>query len=226
MNIEIKTSHGLLHGDLTTPQNPIGLVVFAHGVGSSRLSKRNRFVARKLNEAHFATLLCDLLTQDETLSDECEEQFCFNIVFLANRLSKVIEWIEQESNISGLPIGCFGTNTGAAAAILEASLHPERIQAIVTRGGRPDLVLKALDRVKVPTLLIVGDQDDSMIQIAEKAYPLLTCTKDLKTIHTATHFFEEPVAMDEVVSLTQAWFVAHLKTALPKGERLHDLCHH
>jgi putative phosphoribosyl transferase len=195
-----------LEGLLTVPDGASGIVVFAHGSGSSRLSPRNNEVARALNRAGLATLLFDLL-----LPGEAEDRHkVFDIPLLAGRLEEALDWIEEEETTADLAIGLFGASTGAAAALTAAARRPEQVAAVVSRGGRPDLAAEALAGVLAPTLLIVGGLDTVVIELNRRAKAQLTCPARLEIVPGATHLFEEPGALDRVVSLATAWFVQYL----------------
>ncbi|MBU6462222.1 MAG: alpha/beta fold hydrolase [Bradyrhizobium sp.] len=197
-----------LPGTLNAPKQPIGLVVFAHGSGSSRHSPRNTAVARALNGHGFATLLFDLLTAQE----ESDRANVFDIPLLAERLVEVVEWLDgQGPLIAGLPVGLFGASTGAAAALVAAARLPERIRAVVSRGGRPDLAGDALPMVRAPTLLIVGGADFQVIELNEEALGRLRVPKALEIVEGATHLFPEPGAMDAVIKHAAQWFERHLR---------------
>lgn len=195
-----------LFGDLTIPDKAEGVVVFAHGSGSSRLSPRNVFVARTLNEAHFATLLFDLLTEEE---DRVYSNR-FDIPLLARRLQDVTTWLLHEQGMRDLPIGYFGASTGAAAALIAAANLGEGIRAVVSRGGRPDMAEAFLPKVTAPTLLIVGGEDDFVIDLNRQAFELLTAEKQLVIIPGATHLFEEPGTLEEVARAAAEWFCERL----------------
>jgi dienelactone hydrolase len=197
-------------GDLSVPSNARGAVIFAHGTGSSRLSPRNRFVARILQQAHLATLLLDLLTEEEEQTDLQTRQLRFDIDLLANRLVQATRWLAGESQVGSLPVGYFGASTGAAAALVAAAQLRHAVCAVVSRGGRPDLAGNALSTVKAPTLLIVGGDDRIVIELNEKALGILPGEKKLEIIPGATHLFEEPGALQQVSSLASAWFERHL----------------
>jgi pimeloyl-ACP methyl ester carboxylesterase len=197
-----------LAGTLNAPKQPIGLVVFAHGSGSSRHSPRNTAVARALNGHGFATLLFDLLTAQE----ESDRANVFDIPLLAERLVEVVEWLDgQGPLIADLPVGLFGASTGAAAALVAAARLPERIRAVVSRGGRPDLAGDALPMVQAPTLLIVGGADFQVIELNEEALGRLRVPKALEIVEGATHLFPEPGAMDAVIKHAAQWFERHLR---------------
>ena len=195
-----------LPGLLAVPRAAKGIVVFAHGSGSSRLSPRNTQVAHALNVAGLATLLFDLL-----LPEEAEDRSnVFDIALLASRLEETLDWIGIEETLAGLPIGLFGASTGAGAALLAAARRPDQVSAVVSRGGRPDLAAGALALVKAPTLLIVGGLDAVVIDLNERAMAELKCEKRLEIVPGATHLFEEPGTLDAVISLAAAWFVRFL----------------
>jgi len=190
---------------LEVPAGATGVVLFAHGSGSSRLSPRNAYVARVVREAGIGTLLFDLLTEEEA-SDRGN---VFDIEFLARRLKAATDWTRQVGSAKGLAIGYFGASTGAAAALVAAA-DDEAIGAIVSRGGRPDLAGAALPKVKAPTLLIVGGDDTGVIELNQEACDRLTCKKELKIVPGATHLFEEPGTLEEVARLARDWFKLHL----------------
>ena len=191
---------------LAVPEGAKGIVVFAHGSGSSRLSPRNQLVARGLNEAGLATLLFDLL-----LPDEAEDRHnVFDIPLLASRLEEALDWIRGNDRLASFTVGLFGASTGAAAALAAAAHRPDAVSAVVSRGGRPDLAADLLPRVKAPTLLIVGGYDDVVIELNQRALDLLACEKRLEIVPGATHLFEEPGTLDAVIELATAWFVRFL----------------
>jgi putative phosphoribosyl transferase len=194
-----------LEGDLSVPSGAIGVVVFAHGSGSSRHSPRNRYVADILNEGSLATLLIDLLKADEQDVDRR-----FDIPFLANRLGAVTQWLGEQPQVAGLKIGYFGASTGAGAALVAAAELPLMIHAVVSRGGRPDLAGEALERVKAPTLAIVGGNDPVVLELNRQALARMHCVKALQVIPGASHLFEEPGVLDKVAKLAQAWFAKEL----------------
>jgi putative phosphoribosyl transferase len=197
-----------LSGHLRLPASAATLVIFAHGSGSSRLSPRNRAVAEALNAQGMGTLLFDLLTTDE----EQDRANVFDISLLAERLVDVVDWIIGQPELAGLSLGLFGASTGAAAALVAAAKLGSRIGAVVSRGGRPDLAGAALEKVKAPTLLIVGGFDSGVIELNEQAYARLIVTKSLEIVPGATHLFPEPGAMEAVIALAARWFSAHLTT--------------
>jgi dienelactone hydrolase len=199
-----------LEGDLAVPRGATGLVLFAHGSGSSRLSPRNRSVAATLRGGGLATLLVDLLTAEEEEVDEQTRGLRFDIPLLAGRLGLVADWLARETETSRFRIGCFGASTGAAAALVCAAMFPDLIGAVVSRGGRPDLAGEKLALVRAPTLLIVGGADHGVIELNEDAYARLRCEKRVEIVEGATHLFEEPGTLDEVARLARDWFVKHL----------------
>ena len=208
LRVEIPPS-GVI-GDLTVPINARGVVVFAHGSGSSRLSPRNRFVAGVLHRTKLATLLLDLLTADEEQIDLRTRRLRFNIDLLANRLIQTTNWLDSNHEVGGLPRGYFGASTGAAAALIAAAQLPESLRAVVCRGGRPDLAASALSKVKAPTLLIVGGEDPAVVDLNKKALKQLQCIKRLDIVPRATHLFEEPGILEHVTELASNWFEKHL----------------
>jgi pimeloyl-ACP methyl ester carboxylesterase len=208
--IQVPAGSVTLEGNLTLPEQSRGIVLFAHGSGSSRHSPRNRYVARLLNEAKLATLLIDLLTLHEEVVDARTAQLRFDIDLLAERLVDATDWLTQFPDTKDLRIGYFGASTGAAAALAAAALRPDPVGAIVSRGGRPDLAGAALIRVRAPTLLIVGENDEQVIQLNRAALAQLRCEKQLVIVPGATHLFEEPGALDVVARLARDWFERHL----------------
>jgi pimeloyl-ACP methyl ester carboxylesterase len=200
----------VLEGDLVLPEAPSGIVLFAHGSGSSRHSPRNRQVAASLNQAQLGTLLVDLLTPAEERLDLLTAEHRFDINLLARRLIGVIDWLRR-GPAESLPIGLFGASTGAAAALVAAAARPEDVGAVVSRGGRPDLAGPALPQVRAPTLLIVGGADPVVLELNHQAFELLQTEKQLVVIPGATHLFEEPGALQEVARLAADWFTKHLR---------------
>ena len=204
-----------LPGYLRIPAHPAGLVIFAHGSGSGRNSPRNNSVAEGLGEAGFATLLFDLLTPEE----EMNRANVFDIPLLADRLVSAIKWPAQDARTKTLPIGLFGASTGAAAALVAAAAtQNNNVGAIVSRGGRPDMAACAFQWVKAPTLLIVGGNDHQVLQLNREAYDKLECEKDLMIVPGATHLFEEPGALDQVIDGAKDWFTRHLAREAEEGE--------
>jgi len=206
-----------LAGDLVVPEVVTGIVVFAHGSGSSRHSPRNRFVAQILQRAGVATLLLDLLTPGEEREDEVTRGMRFDIELLAVRLATASEWMRQQHAIAHLPVGYFGASTGAAAALKAAATRPAMVHAIVSRGGRPDLAGDALARVQAPTLLIVGGADESVIVLNQRAYLQMRMPKELVIVPNATHLFEEPGALEAVARLAGSWFKRYLAATPDAG---------
>jgi dienelactone hydrolase len=202
-----------LAGDLSLPPQPAGLVLFAHGSGSSRFSSRNRAVARYLNDVGLATLLLDLLTADEEIIDARTAELRFDIPLLAGRLTGTVDWTDRQPALAALPLGLFGASTGAAAALITAAERPQRVAAVVSRGGRPDLALPVLDRVRAPTLLIVGGHDREVLALNRQALAALTGPKALEIVPGATHLFEEPGALEAGARLAGDWFLRHLPPA-------------
>ena len=201
-----------LPGTLRLPADAAGLVVFAHGSGSSRHSPRNNAVAESFATRRIATLLFDLLTEDE----EADRRNVFDIALLAGRLVEAIDWVDRQTDVAGLPVGLFGASTGAAAALVAAARLGDRVGAIVSRGGRPDLAAEALERVTAPTLLIVGGADHGVIELNEQALARLSAPKALEIVPGATHLFSEPGALDAVVDLAAGWFAEHLRFSEPE----------
>ncbi|KPQ17803.1 MAG: putative hydrolase [Rhodobacteraceae bacterium HLUCCO18] len=195
-----------LPGTLNRPADARGLVIFAHGSGSSRLSPRNCMVAERLAERGFSTLLFDLLTAGEAR----ERSNVFDIDLLTGRVIDAVDWVRGQDVLGALPIGLFGASTGAAAALVAAARAPGDVAAVVSRGGRPDLADRALPDVRAPTLLIVGGADHGVIELNEQAYARLTCTVELRIVPRATHLFEEPGALDAVIDLAGTWFGSYL----------------
>ena len=209
-SIQIPVDGIRIDGDLSVPQDLRGVVAFAHGSGSSRLSPRNRHVAEVLQNAGFATLLLDLLTESEELLDRDTAKLRFNIPFLANRLLRATEWLTQQPELEGMKVGYFGASTGAAAALVAAADSGDRIAAVVSRGGRPDLAGPALRKVQAPTLLVVGGDDHVVLDLNYEAITQLECEKSMEIVPHATHLFEEPGALEEVARLARQWFEQHL----------------
>jgi pimeloyl-ACP methyl ester carboxylesterase len=209
-SVEIGLADAVLHGDLTLPDEAAGLVIFAHGSGSSRHSPRNRFVAGVINRAGFGTLLMDLLTEEEERVDEMTRELRFDIDLLGRRVARVVEWAGEREKLAGLPVGLFGSSTGAAAALVAAAALPGDVHAVVSRGGRPDLAGSALPGVECATLLIVGGLDEVVIGLNEDARVYMRCPTELVIVPGATHLFEEPGTLEEVARLAAEWFARHL----------------
>lgn len=201
-----------LEGSLNIPEGASGIVLFAHGSGSSRHSPRNQFVARVLREGTLGTLLFDLLTQDEETDDTLTGHLRFNIGLLAERLVNATDWLANNPETRDLKAGYFGSSTGGGAALVAAAERPDSVGAVVSRGGRPDLAGAALSRVKAPTLLIVGGKDVPVIGMNQEALTQLGAIKRLEIIPGATHLFEEPGALEKVAQLARQWFERYLAT--------------
>ncbi len=206
----VLTADAALPGSLTVPDKAVGLVLFAHGSGSSRLSPRNRAVSALLNEARLGTLLFDLLTEKESRIDARNARLRFDIPLLSARLVGAIDWLKSSKATAKLPLGLFGASTGAAAALTAAATRPAMVGAVVSRGGRPDLASDTLAAVRSPVLLIVGGLDETVIELNEEAAARLACKWQLEIIPGATHLFEEPGAMARVALMTREWFLRHL----------------
>jgi dienelactone hydrolase len=213
--VRVAAGRVTLEGNLSLPEGARGIVLFAHGSGSSRHSSRNRYVARLLNEAKLATLLVDLLTAEEEAVDLRTAHLRFDIGLLAERLVGATDWLTRHPDTRHLRIGYFGASTGAAAALVAAAQRPDAVGAVVSRGGRPDLAGPALPLVRAPTLLIVGGNDVQVIELNRLAFEQLRCEKQLVIVPGATHLFEEPGALDEVARLARDWFERHLARAEP-----------
>jgi dienelactone hydrolase len=199
-----------LRGLLGVPAGARGVVLFAHGSGSGRLSSRNNFVARSLQGAALATLLIDLLTEEEERAEAATGHLRFDITFLAQRLVAATRWLRESAETRALHVGYFGASTGAAAALVAAAEIPDDVHAVVSRGGRPDLAGDRLSDVKAPTLLIVGSRDVPVIPLNKDAFEKLRCEKKLEIVPGASHLFEEPGTLEEVSRLASAWFTSHL----------------
>ena len=208
--VQIQAGRAVLPGDLTIPENAAGLVLFAHGSGSSRHSPRNQFVARTLNDAGLATLLFDLLTPEEEAVDLRTREHRFNIGLLAERLVHATKWAKRQEQTRDLQVAYFGSSTGGGAALVAAAEIPDDVGAVVSRGGRPDLAGDALPKVQAPTLLIVGGNDDIVIELNEMARDQMRCEVNLEIIPGATHLFEEPGTLEKVAKLASDWFVSHI----------------
>lgn len=219
--VRIRADDAVLDGDLVVPQPAAGLVIFAHGSGSSRFSQRNRAVAAVLQAGGFATLLLDLLTAEEEAVDVRTRQYRFDIDRLARRVVAAVDWAEGDVRVAHLPVACFGASTGAAAALVAAAGRPERVGAVISRGGRPDLAGEALSAVTSPTLLVVGGNDAMVIRLNESAMRAMRTEVALKIVPGATHLFEEPGTLEEVCRLALAWCQRHLKSREPMRPRPH-----
>jgi dienelactone hydrolase len=209
--VDLQLDDVSLEGHLAIPEDPRGIVLFAHGSGSSRHSPRNRAVARRLQEARLATLLFDLLTEGEQVADQASGRFRFDILLLARRLADTVDAVTRRWETAGMKIGLFGASTGAAAALIAAAERTEEVAAIVSRGGRPDLAGESLTQVLAPTLLIVGEMDRDVIKLNQVAYEQLSTEKRLEIVSGATHLFEEPGALETVADLATEWFVRYLR---------------
>jgi putative phosphoribosyl transferase len=212
LTVAVPADEIVLGGTLAVPEGATGVVVFAHGSGSSRHSTRNRAVAEELRSADLGTLLLDLLTDDEESIDLRTRELRFDIDLLARRVGAATEWLAREERTEGLRVGYFGASTGAAAALIAAAERPDEVAAVVSRGGRPDLAGDALPHVRAPTLLIVGGDDDDVIPLNRNALEQLETEKQLEMVPGATHLFEEPGALEQVARLAREWFVRYLAT--------------
>jgi dienelactone hydrolase len=208
--VVVATGSARLAGTLAMPDGARGVVLFAHGSGSSRHSPRNRYVAEELRTGGLATLLIDLLTHSEEVEDMHSAELRFDIELLADRLVGAIWWLASEETTRGLPVGLFGASTGGGAALVAAARLPDRVGAVVSRGGRPDLAGAELPNVRAPTLLIVGERDGSVIDLNRRAMARMTALVRLEIVPGATHLFEEPGALEVVARLAKDWFVRHL----------------
>ena len=212
--VRVAAGNGItLEGTLALPPKAQGMVLFAHGSGSSRHSPRNRFVAEQLQGGGLGTLLVDLLTPQEEAIDARTRQLRFDIGLLAERLVGAIDWLAQQSATRGLPVGLFGASTGAGAALVAAAARPDAVEAVVSRGGRPDLAGDALPLVRAPTLFIVGGRDEQVIELNRQAMARMRAPVKLEIIPGATHLFEEPGALEQVARLARDWFVRYLAPA-------------
>jgi len=200
-----------IQGDLRVPDEAVGVVVFAHGSGSSRLSTRNRAVAEVFEARRLGTLLLDLLTPEEEQTDVATAEFRFDIPRLAGRVVQACDWLVARADLTALPLGCFGASTGAAAALIAAAERPDIVRAVVSRGGRPDLASDALPNVNAPTLLIVGGADREVIVLNRQAMAQMRTQVELAIVPGATHLFEEPGALAQVATLAGNWFTSHLQ---------------
>jgi dienelactone hydrolase len=207
-----------LNADLVVPVDARGIILFAHGSGSSRHSHRNQFVARVLQQSDFATLLMDLLSAEEEHLDNQTREHRFNIDLLATRLAAALAWVSHQDTLKNLPIGLFGASTGAAAALVAAAKKPDLVRSVVSRGGRPDLGGEYLKLVKAPTMLIVGGHDDAVLVLNEQAKARMTGEVSLKVVPRATHLFEEPGALAQVADYAASWFWATLDAKAETAE--------
>jgi putative phosphoribosyl transferase len=209
--VQIPLNGSAMYGDLQIPAEPLGLIIFVHGSGSSRFSVRNRYVAEQLNNRALGTLLLDLLTREEHDLDEATMQFRFDIPMLATRSTLAVRWAMSRPQLQELPIGLFGASTGAAAALITAAELKRQIAAVVSRGGRPDLAEDALNKVEAPTLLIVGGEDRTVLDLNGRAAKRMHCLNRLHIVAGATHLFEEPGALEEVATVAGDWFIEHIQ---------------
>ncbi|WP_030868230.1 dienelactone hydrolase family protein [Streptomyces sp. NRRL S-37] len=209
-SVTVPSGTAALPGDLVIPAGARGVVLFAHGSGSSRFSPRNRAVATALREAGFGTLLLDLLTPEEEREDDATGRHRFDIGLLARRLAHAVDWLEQRPDGVDLPVGLFGASTGAAAALVAAAERPKRVSAVVSRGGRPDLAGDALGLVACPVLLVVGGDDETVLGLNREAAGRLSAAHHLHVVPGATHLFPEPGALEQVAELAAGWFRDHL----------------
>lgn len=221
-SVRLPAGNVTLEGDLSLPERAIGVVLFAHGSGSSRFSPRNRYVARVLNDANLGTALIDLLTPDEVATDRRLAHLRFDIGLLADRLIAVTDWMARDADTHRLRLGYFGASTGAAAALVAATQRREMVGAIVSRGGRPDLAGALLSQVDAPTLLVVGGEDPAVLVLNRRAYARLRCEKELALVPGATHLFEEPGTLESAAGLARDWlqrFLAPVRAGTPEHVR-------
>jgi putative phosphoribosyl transferase len=217
MSVKIPAAGVELEADIATPESAPGVVLFVHGSGSSRLSSRNRYVAGELQRAGLGTVLVDLLTRQEEQVDERTGQLRFDIDLLSVRVMALTDWLGEHEPTAGLGIGLFGASTGAAAALVAAAARPVSVEAVVSRGGRPDLAGEFLRLVRQPTLLIVGGRDTDVIELNRNAMNLLAAETRLEIVPGALHLFEEPGALEQVARLARDWFLPHMKRAPHNG---------
>jgi dienelactone hydrolase len=210
MAVQVPVGRTRLAGDLVVPDAARGLVIFAHGSGSSRHSPRNQAVARALQARGLATLLADLLTMEEETVDRISANLRFNIVLLGRRVVALVDWAQSTPAVPPVPIGLFGASTGAAAALVAASMRPRAVAAVVSRGGRPDLAGVALPQVQAPTLLLIGERDREVIELNRWARARMKCRVTIEIIPGATHLFEEPGTLEQVAGHAADWFQTHL----------------
>lgn len=217
--VNVRVDQAILPGTLSLPPSASGLVLFAHGSGSSRFSPRNRYVAEVLHQAGIATLLFDLLTAEEHTIDQRTRHLRFDIGLLTYRLVGAIDWSRDESSLAPLPVGLFGASTGAAAALVAAADRAAIVGAVVSRGGRPDMAHQALARVQAPTLLIVGELDEQVIMLNRQAADAMTCPKHLEIVSGASHLFEEPGTLERVAAIARDWFRKYLAPATSRNRQ-------
>jgi putative phosphoribosyl transferase len=216
-SVRIEVGRVSVDGDMHLPPRPAGLVIFAHGSGSSRFSRRNRAVASALEQAGFGTLLLDLLTQAEDAVDEHTAEYRFDIPLLGQRVIGAVDWADSRSDLRPLPLALFGASTGAAAALVAAAVRPKRTKAVISRGGRPDLAGHALSQVEAPTLPIVGGNDPQVIDMNRNALRRMRAPVALEIVPGATHLFEEPGTLEQVARLAADWCRRHLDAGAPGG---------
>jgi dienelactone hydrolase len=216
-SVSVEAAGVVLEGDLRLARDALGVVAFAHGSGSSRHSPRNRMVAAALADAGLATLLLDLLSPEEEREDMRTAELRFDIGLLGERIVTAVDWLEGDARTAHLPVGLFGASTGAAAALVAAAARPERVRAVVSRGGRPDLAGAALAKVAAPTLLIVGGADVAVIGMNRDAMRQMRCECNLQIVPEASHLFEEPGALERVSELAQDWLLRHLAEPRARG---------
>ena len=210
-SVRLPAGDVMLEGDLALPPAARGVVLFAHGSGSSRHSSRNRYVAGELRSAGLGTLLMDLLTEQEEYEERVTRHLRFDIGLLARRLAAAVDWLQARPETRDFGIGLFGASTGGGAALVAAVERPDAVRAVVSRGGRPDLAGEALRRVQAPTLLLVGGHDYPVIEMNREALAQLPCEKALEIVPGATHLFEEPGTLEQVAALARDWFLRHLE---------------
>ena len=213
--VTVPVVDGGLPADVIVPPGAAGVVLFAHGSGSSRHSPRNVAVAHQLNDRSLGTVLVDLLTPEEDARDEVTAELRFDIGMLAERLAGIVDWMGADPELGRLPIGLFGASTGAAAALVAAAARPDRVGAVVSRGGRPDLAGSSLTAVRAPTLLLVGGLDEQVIVLNEQARDALGEVAELRVVPGATHLFEEPGTLEQVADQAGTWFTTHLRQPHP-----------
>jgi len=211
--LRIDVADVVLDANVTLPEHARGVVVFAHGSGSSRHSPRNRYVAEELQAAGLGTVLADLFTEQEERLDALTRELRFDISLLAERVIALTDWVTGYDQAAGLPVGLFGASTGAAAALVAAAARPQPVRAVVSRGGRPDLAAEALGLVRAPILLIVGENDEAVIDINRRAMERTAAQTQLTIVPGATHLFQEPGTLEQVAGLAKDWFVRHLTAA-------------
>lgn len=218
-SVWVPAAGAALQATMFLPQDAWGIIIFAHGMGSNRNSPRNRFIAQILQEAKLGSLLLDLLTRDETTVDELAGHYRFDTGLLANRIAGSIDWLLHKPETRELHVGLFGAYTGAAAALTAATLRPTRVEAVVSRGGRPDLATAALFGVTQPTLFIVGGEDTAILAVNRQTINQLAGKRRLEIVEGATHLFEEPGGLEQVARLTKGWFEEHMKRPAAKAAK-------